>query len=85
MFDDGVRGAVYELLMTHIRSVTHKNQQIVLMSAVLSNAEKIKEWLFGQAGVLATDSQISSTPKSIAFVSDSSDMFYFSDNPSKYD
>ena len=85
MFDDGVRGAVYELLMTHIRSVTRENQQIVLMSAVLSNAEKIKEWLFGQAGVLATDSQISSTPKSIAFVSDSSDMFYFSDNPSKYD
>lgn len=43
MFDDGVRGAVYELLMTHIRSVTRKNQQIVLMSAVLPNAEEIKE------------------------------------------
>lgn len=71
--------------MTHIRSVTRENQQIVLMSAVLSNAEKIKEWLFGQAGVLATDSQISSTPKSIAFVSESSDIFYFSDNLSKYD
>lgn len=85
MFDDGVRGAVYELLMTHIRSVTRKNQQIVLMSAVLPNAEEIKEWLFGQDGVLATDPKISSTPKSIAFVSNSSDMFYFSDNPSKYD
>ena len=85
MFDDGVRGAVYELLMTHIRSITRKNQQIVLMSAVLPNAEEIKGWLFGQDGVLATDPQISSTPKSIAFVSDSSDMFYFSDNPSKYD
>lgn len=85
MFDDGVRGAVYELLMTHIRSVTRKNQQIVLMSAVLPNADEIKEWLFGQDGVLATDPKISSTPKSIAFVSDSSDMFYFSDNPSKYD
>lgn len=85
MFDDGVRGAVYELLMTHIRSITRKNQQIVLMSAVLPNADIIKEWLFGQDGVLATDLQISSTPKSIAFVSDSSDMFYFSDNPSKYD
>lgn len=85
MFDDGVRGAVYELLMTHIRSITRKNQQIVLMSAVLPNADIIKEWLFGQDGVLATDPQISSTPKSIAFVSDSSDMFYFSDNPSKYD
>lgn len=85
MFDDGVRGAVYELLMTHIRSIIRKNQQIVLMSAVLPNADEIKEWLFGQDGVLATDLQISSTPKSIAFVSDSSDMFYFSDNPSKYD
>lgn len=85
MFDDGVRGAVYELLMTHIRSIIRKNQQIVLMSAVLPNADEIKEWLFGQDGVLATDPQISSTPKSIAFVSDSSDMFYFSDNPSKYD
>ena len=85
MFDDGVRGAVYELLMTHIRSITRKNQQIVLMSAVLPNADEIKEWLFGQDGVLATDPKISSTPKSIAFVSDSSDMFYFSDNPSKYD
>ena len=70
MFDDGDRGAIYELLMTHIRSIIEENQQLVLMSAVLPNAEDIKMWLFRENGVLATNPEILSTPKSIGFVSD---------------
>ena len=85
MFDDGDRGAIYELLMTHIRSIIEENQQLVLMSAVLPNAEDIKMWLFRENGVLATNPEILSTPKSIGFVSESRDIFYFSDNSSDYD
>ena len=85
MFDDGERGAIYELLMTHIRNCIDENQQLVLMSAVLPNAEDIKMWLFNENGVLATNPEILSTPKSIGFVSSSSDVFYFSEDSSNYD
>ena len=38
MFDDGGRGATYELLVTHIRQNMTSEQQLVLLSAVLSNS-----------------------------------------------
>ena len=85
MFDDGARGAIYELLMTHIRGCIDEHQQLVLMSAVLPNAEDIKMWLFAENGVLATNPEILSTPKSIGFVSGSRDIFYFLDDSSNYD
>ena len=38
MFDDGGRGATYELLVTHIRQNITSEQQLVLLSAVLPNS-----------------------------------------------
>lgn len=67
MFDDGSRGAIYELLISEIRSHISGKEQIILLSAVLSNAEQIQKWLLGEAGVLASDSKIKATPKTIGF------------------
>lgn len=81
MFDDGGRGVTYELLVTHIRNELTDNQQLVLLSAVLPNANEIKEWLFQEEGVLASDPNILSTPKSIGFVSEQSDIHFYTDDP----
>lgn len=74
MFDDGSRGAIYELLISEIRSHISGKEQIILLSAVLSNAEQIQKWLLGEAGVLASDPQIKATPKTIGFASQTKDM-----------
>lgn len=81
MFDDGGRGVTYELLVTHIRNELTDNQQMVLLSAVLPNSNEIKEWLFQKNGTLATDPNILSTPKSIGFVSEHSDIHFYTDDP----
>lgn len=81
MFDDGERGATYELLITHIKNLLLNNQQIVLLSAMLPNAEDIKNWLVKDNGVLATDSKIVSTPKSLGFASaDNRNILFYTDN-----
>ncbi len=51
MFDDGSRGAVYELLISEIRGHISTEDQVLILSAVLSNAEQIQKWLFGEEGV----------------------------------
>lgn len=85
MFDDGDRGASYELLVSEIREIISTEKQIVLMSAVLSNAEQIKNWLLKNNGVLASNENIKATPKSIGFASQTKDINYFSDDANKSD
>lgn len=85
MFDDGGRGVTYELLVTHIRNELTDDQQVVLLSAVLPNSNEIKEWLFQENGVLASDPNILSTPKSIGFVSEHSDIHFYTDDPHNED
>lgn len=80
MFDDGPRGAVYEFLVTTIRERLNDNQQLVLLSAVMTNANDIGQWLFGESGALATDDSITSTPKSVGFC-DYSSIAYYSGDP----
>ena len=80
MFDDGSRGAIYELLISEIRSHISGKEQIILLSAVLSNAEQIQKWLLDEAGVLASDPKIKATPKTIGFVSQTKDIHYYSDD-----
>lgn len=79
MFDDGPRGAVYEFLVTTIRERLNDNQQLVLLSAVMTNANDIGQWLFGESGALATDDSITSTPKSVGFCNYSSIAYYSGD------
>lgn len=78
MFDDRSRGAMYELLLTDIKLGLLQKQQLILMSAVLPNAEQIVNWLFDKRGILAYDSQIVSTPKSIGFVDNKKQLHYYS-------
>lgn len=85
MFDDGSRGAIYELLISEIRSHISGKEQIILLSAVLSNAEQIQKWLLGEAGVLASDSKIRATPKTIGFASQTKDIHYYSDDSAQED
>ena len=85
MFDDGSRGAIYELLISEIRSHISLEEQLILLSAVLSNAEQIQKWLLGEAGVLASDSKIKATPKTIGFASQTKDIHYYSDDSAQED
>ncbi len=85
MFDDGSRGTAYELLISEIRKHINAEKQIVLLSAVLSNAEQIKQWLFNENGTLASDPAIKTTPKSIGFSSQTRDIHYYSEDPERED
>lgn len=84
MFDDGTRGITYEFLVTTIRDRLNENQQLVLLSAVITNADDIRQWLFCDNGVLATDASISSTPKSVGFCA-SNNIAYYSGDPLAWD
>lgn len=85
MFDDGSRGAIYELLISEIRGHISWGEQIILLSAVLSNAEQIQKWLLGEAGVLASDPKIKATPKMIGFASQTKDIHYYSNDSAQED
>lgn len=85
MFDDGTRGATYELLMSEIRGHISHRKQIILLSAVLSNAEQIEKWLLGESGVLASDPKIKATPKTVGFSSKTSEVYYYSDDSTQED
>lgn len=85
MFDDESRGPIYELLISEIKGYILNKGQIVLLSAVLSNAEQIQGWLLGEAGVLASDPKIKSTPKTIGFASRTKDIHYYSDDATQED
>lgn len=84
MFDDGTRGITYEFLVTTIHMLLNDNQQFVLLSAVLSNAKDIWQWLFGDKGVLATDVSIATTPKSVGFYN-TNNIVFFSGDPLSHD
>ena len=57
----------------------------MLLSAVLSNAEQIKQWLFNENGTLASDPAIKTTPKSIGFSSQTRDIHYYSEDSEQED
>ena len=68
-----------------LSNILSYNQQCVLLSAVLPNAQQIKEWIFADNGVLATDSNIRTTPKSIGFTSANRDVVFFTDSTDQED
>ena len=80
LFDDKSRGTLYELLLTDIKQNLLDKQQLVIMSAVLSNAEEIRKWVFDEKGVLAYNRLIKSTPKVVGVASISGEMHYYSDS-----
>jgi superfamily II DNA/RNA helicase len=67
-FDSGTRGITYELLLTSLRSMIPERSQKVLISAVISNAEAVGEWLNGEPNVVEGTTLIP-TFRSVGFTS----------------
>ncbi|WP_372880279.1 DEAD/DEAH box helicase [Psychromonas sp.] len=68
-FDSGQRGVTYELLLTSLKQKLQPTTQHVLISAVISNAESIGEWLYAGEGVSVNGSDCLATERSVAFSS----------------
>ncbi|EKK7176082.1 DEAD/DEAH box helicase [Vibrio alginolyticus] len=68
-FDTGARGVTYELLLTSLKRELREQTQHVLISAVLSNAESIGDWLYAGEGSVVNGAECLSTERSIAFAS----------------
>lgn len=67
-FDSGTRGITYELLLTSLRSMIPERTQKVLISAVISNAVAVGEWLNGEPNVVEGTTLIP-TFRSVGFAS----------------
>ncbi len=67
-FDSGTRGITYELLLTSLRSMIPEGSQKVLISAVISNAEAVGEWLNGEPKTVDGQNLLP-TYRSVAFAS----------------
>jgi POLQ-like helicase len=69
LFDDSARGAKYELLLASLKKQLPNNAQTILISAVISNAQQIKDWLIGNMGIVIEAKNLNPTNRSIAFAS----------------
>jgi len=68
-FDSGTRGITYELLLTSLKSMVPEGVQTVLISAVISNASAIGQWLNGEDSEVVQGSSLSPTYRTVAFAS----------------
>lgn len=62
------RGIVYELLLTTLKRVTNEDTQIVMLSAVLSNAKSIGDWLVHGDVSVMMNKNLNPTYRTIALV-----------------
>lgn len=67
-FDSGTRGITYELLLTSLNSMLPEGVQKVLISAVISNAKAVGEWLIGDPNVVE-GINLNPTYRSVGFAS----------------
>ncbi len=68
-FDSGTRGITYELLLTSLRSMLLEGTQKILISAVISNAEAVGEWLNGAGSEIVAGTNLMPTFRSVGFAS----------------
>ncbi|WP_166705363.1 DEAD/DEAH box helicase [Bacillus albus] len=68
-FDNGTRGITYELLLTSLKEMVPKTIQTVLISAVISNAQSVGNWLNGEDSMLVSGVNLIPTYRTIAFTS----------------
>lgn len=68
-FDSGTRGITYELLLTSLRSMLPVEAQKVLISAVISNAKAVGEWLNGAESEIVCGTNLMPTFRSVGFAS----------------
>lgn len=67
-FDNGIRGVTYELLLSSLKNKVAKDSQIILISAVISNAESIGNWLIEGEKEIISGLDLLPTHRTIAFV-----------------
>lgn len=77
LFDDDARGTQYELLVSEIARSRNRNSQMVMFSAVLSNANQISDWLFNDTSAIIDHSLVKSTEKAIGFLSSDQTIHYY--------
>lgn len=68
-FDSGTRGITYELLITSLKSMVPATAQKVLISAVISNANAVAEWLNGAGSEIVSGQALVPTFRTVAFAS----------------
>ena len=68
-FDNGLRGVTYELLLTSLKALVPTASQKVLISAVISNADAVNNWLNGTNGRVVSGQNLVPTYRTIAFAS----------------
>ncbi|MBY0148723.1 DEAD/DEAH box helicase [Neobacillus niacini] len=68
-FDSGNRGINYELLLTSLKGMVAGSIQKVLISAVISNAEIVGDWLNGEENKVISGINLSPTFRTVAFTS----------------
>jgi POLQ-like helicase len=75
-FDSGSRGITYELLLASLKTNIPADSQIILISAVMSNAETIGDWLYGENGTEVKGTHCLPTIRSTAFASSTGKLHY---------
>jgi POLQ-like helicase len=67
-FDSGARGVTFELLITALKRMISDQTQTVLVSAVVTNASAVADWLFSDPDRIVVDSR-TQTERNLAFAS----------------
>ena len=75
-FDSGSRGITYELLLASLKANIPVDSQLILISAVMSNAETIGDWLYGENGTEVKGTHCLPTIRSTAFASSTGKLQY---------
>ena len=68
-FDSGKRGITYELLLSSLKKLIPTEVQTILISAVISNAQKVSDWLLEDEGKVVAGTNLFPTERSVAFSS----------------
>jgi superfamily II DNA/RNA helicase len=68
-FDSGSRGITYELLITSLNALMSHNVQKILISAVISNAPSLGQWLNGADSTVVSGTNLVPTFRTVAFAS----------------
>ena len=68
-FDSGSRGVTFELLLASLKNLVPRETQIVLISAVITNAQAVSGWLLGEDSVVKANSDLLPTIRTLAFTS----------------
>lgn len=66
-FDSGTRGITYELLLTSLKSMLPPTVQKILISAVISNAPALAEWLNGTGSEVVSGTKLVPTFRTVGF------------------